>query len=133
METSIVFWFFGLLLPVFGVYCICTAKNSFDKFWGGIALVIFGAATSGFATFTGASVWMPSGLPMTSIENSTNKVAFVYIAGENVNVGVEKGGGKNERLYLYQFPKSAFDGKPNPEAKKLTVVESGGFRKLVLE
>jgi len=76
----------------------------------------------------------PSGLPQTSIDNGTYKVAFVYVAGENVNVGVEKKYGESERLYLYQFPISAFDGNAfKKDGKELSVVESDGFRKLVLK
>lgn len=61
------------------------------------------------------------------------------MAGENVNLGIEKNNDPNskesrERLYLYQFPRSAFGNDLiDYKAKKLVVVETGEFRKLVLK
>lgn len=95
---------------------------------------LIGVTLLAFATFVRAPLELPSGLPKTGIDAGEYKVAFIYVAGENVSVGIEMVGNENERLYLYQFLKSAFDsGSMNPQATKLVVVESGGFRKLVLE
>ena len=94
----------------------------------------FAGAVLVVAIFLAAPRDWPSGLPQTSIDNGTYKVAFVYVAGENVNVGVEKKDGESERLYLYQFPMLAFDGNAfKTDGKELSVVESDGFRKLVLK
>lgn len=79
--------------------------------------------------------WNPSGFPLRNIKQGTYKVAFIYVADENVNVAVE---GKldekaDERIRYYQFKKDAFEGILNPNSKKLVVVETGNFKKLRLE
>ena len=97
-------------------------------------ILSFTGATLVVVIFLVAPHDWPSGLPQTSIDNGTYKVAFVYVVGQNVNVGVEKKDGESEHLYLYQFPMSAFDGNAfKTDGKELSVVESDGFRKLVLK
>jgi hypothetical protein len=86
------------------------------------------------------------GQPRTEIAVGTYKVGFVYEAGENVSVGIEKeesglvvtaysqiNRGPTEHLLLYQFPKSAFAGLVRANAKSLVVTEGGGFKKLELQ
>lgn len=78
------------------------------------------------------------GSPVLEIAAGEYKVGFIYIAGKNVNVALEKKGeGEDkavyEHIYLYQFNRDAFDGTPNLNAKKLVVVQSGSFKKLRLE
>lgn len=104
----------------------------------GYVVSVIGLVCLGLTTFIVAPRAMPSGLPMTSISAGEYKTAFVYVAGENVNVGIEKKEGSDEnsreRLYLYQFPKSAFDsGRFDVNGHNLKVVDDGSFRKLVLE
>lgn len=131
MGPVIFIWVLGLLVFAIGV-CALYEKElesvlGFVGLIGGVFLLIM-------ATFVIVPLELPSGLPKTGIKAGEYKVAFVYVAGENVNLGIEGVYDENERLYLYQFPKSAFDsGLMNTQAKKLVVVESGGFRKLVLE
>lgn len=127
-------WLGGLALFAVGTVLLCRSNNSVDKFLSRISLIVLGTFFIAITTFIAIPLKLPSGLPETSIDAGEYKVAFVYAAGENVNVGIEKKDGENERLYLYQFPKSAFDsGSMNTQAKKLVVVESGNFRKLVLK
>ncbi len=128
--SLVIVWLFGMCLFGFGVWVIAEDNNIF-----GWVLAIFGAFFVIVATFVIAPLAFPNGLPHTSISSGEYKAAFVYVAGENVNVGVEKKNGEdnNECLYLYQFPKSAFDDSINTNAKKLVVVESNGFKKLILK
>lgn len=80
--------------------------------------------------------WNPSGFPLRNIKQGTYKVAFVYVADENVNVAIEwKTDAKDavEKIYYYQFKKDAFEGILNSNSKKLVVVETGNFKKLRLE
>lgn len=81
--------------------------------------------------------WNPSGFPLIeSVDlGRTYKVAFVYVAGDNVNVAVEFKDEmwSSERIRYHQFKKDAFDGVLNPNAKKLIVVQAGSFKKLRLE
>lgn len=132
MVVAILFWSFGLTIFCLGVVFFTHMKDGLSvvlTFMGLILLVTF--------TFWGVPQYFPSGLPMTSISAGEYKVAFVYVAGENVNIGIEKTFGSKEnvqeRLYLYRFVKPAFDGSINTGAKRLMVVESGGFKKLVLK
>ena len=116
----------------FFVYCgYCTTFKNYDvelmiSFLLGVLMII---------TISVSPLWNPSGLPILDIEPGTFKVAFVYIAGENVNIAVEWRVDEKtaERIYHYQFKKDAFEGNLNPNAKKLVVVQSGSFKKLRLE
>lgn len=131
MGLLIIAWVLSLLLLTLGVFLLY--KEEF-KSAAGFAISVFGVLSLVLATFAGVPQELPSGLPKTSINTGEYKVAFVYVAGENVNLGVEQKYGEKECLYLYQFPKSAFDSDSmNTQAKKLVVVESGNFRKLVLK
>jgi len=121
----------GLAVFALGIYALSQNRG----FLYAICLIICGISIS-IATL-GISQNEFMGKPLTAIDKGEYKIAFVYMAGENVSVGIEENsGGENEseHLFLYQFPKSAFDsGSINPQAKKLTVVESGKFKKLMLE
>lgn len=80
----------------------------------------------------------PSGAPVKNLMKGEYKVGFVYIAGDNVSVGIERNFDDGqlymkERLYLYQFKKEAFDGEPRTDARKLEVIETGSFKKLRLK
>lgn len=137
MVNLIGLWLVGLVLFALGI--LVWSK------WGepfiGLFLTMFSVALLSIGAFVGAPSEISTGRPLTVIDGGQYKVAFVYVAGENVNVGIEKNGegdNKSEHLFLYQFPKSAFDsGSINPKATKLVVVESGRFwnkfRKLILE
>lgn len=136
MEFLVGAWLLGIVLLVGGFALFRSHLFSGDgtEFIVGGIFFIGGLVLLGMVTFGGAPIEMPSGLPETSINAGEYKVAFVYPAGENVNLGIERKEGKNERLYLYQFPRSAFDGNSvNPQAKKLLVVEGNGFRRMILE
>jgi hypothetical protein len=96
----------------------------------------------------------PTGLPLTQISPGVYKVGFVYQAGGNVSVGIEKEGKeaevksteggiekadkyKVEHLFLYQLPVEDFEGLIWPDAKKLTVYKvvtgNGTFNRYKLE
>lgn len=79
-----------------------------------------------------------SGFPKTGIDPGIYKVGFIYQAGGNVSVGIEKEDGeKIEHLFLYQFPAPDFDGEIKPGAKKLVAYKlttgDGIFNKYKLE
>ena len=120
----------GLVISAGGAYWL--GKDTYNSLpW---ACVITGVLVLGAATFAVAPIELTTGLPMTSIRNGTHKVAFVYVSGENVNIGIEEKGDNSERLYLYQFPKSAFDSNTvKTDGKELSVIDIGGFKKLVLK
>lgn len=131
MEVLITAWVLSLLLFSLGVCLLC--EEGF-KSAAGFVVSVLGVLFLILVTFAAVPQELPSGLPKTSINTGEYKVAFVYVAAENVNMGIEEVGNENERLYLYQFPKSAFDSDSmNTQAKKLVVVESGNFRRLVLK
>lgn len=99
-----------------------------------LILFLFGLVSVMMLVFS--PIWNPSGKPVVgNIGPGTYKVAFVYVAGENVNVAVEWKADEtsNENIYHYQLKKNAFEGTLNPNAKKLVVVQTGNFKKLHLE
>lgn len=69
-----------------------------------------------------------NGSPINRISPGVYKVGFVYQAGENVNLGIEKpiyGKEKEgDRLYLYQLPEKDFAGEIRTGAKKLEALEA---------
>ncbi len=84
------------------------------------------------------------GSPVTEIAPGTYKAGFVYKAGSNVNVGIERfekipryAAEGTEHLFLCQFPAKDFEGEIKAGAKKLTayklVTGSGIFNKYKLE
>ncbi len=121
---------FGLVFFAYGI----RGEETFPKtvsFVAGVAFLLI-------ALIFVSPVIFPTGQPLTAIDGGEYKVAFVYVAGDNVSVGIEKDADwsldEGEKLFLYQFPKSAFDSSLiNTQAKKLVVVESGKFRRLMLE
>lgn len=130
MAFMVFLFFLGLVVFGVGIWTLCKNESL------GYIFVVIGTFFIAGDSFLIVPREIPSGLPMTGIDKGEYKAAFVYVAGENVNVGIEKKDGlenDHERLYLYQFSKSAFDGSINTNAKKLVVVESGSFRKLVLK
>ena len=87
---------------------------------------------------------LKNGSPVAEIAPGVYKVGFVYQAGENVSLGIEKpiyGKEKDgDRLYLYQFPKKDFVGEIRTDAKKFKVLEaikltngSGAFNRYELK
>lgn len=82
-----------------------------------------------------------NGSPLTQISPGVYKIGFVYQAGGNVSIGIEKpkrsSYEKTEMLFLYQFPKKDFEGRIEPQAKKLTtyklVTGEGTFDRYKLE
>lgn len=120
---------FLILGAYFGGY------NVHDENVAFISLVLGVISISLLVAFS--PLWNPScRLLYDDIDFGTYKVGFVYVAGENINVAVEwedKGTAKKEHIYHYQFKRDAFEGIPNPNAKKLVVVQSGNFKKLRLE
>jgi hypothetical protein len=124
-------WLLSLIVFTVGVVILFREEDFLGLLFSGLGLIFLI-----IVTFLAVPRDLPSGLPDTYLDIGEYKVAFVYVAGENVNVGIEKEYSKSkmERLFLYQFKRSAFDsGSFNFAAKKLEVVESGGFKKLVLK
>lgn len=98
-----------------------------------------------FVTFSLTSVaLLKNGSPITKIDVGDYKVAFIYQAGDNVSIGIEKPDSEAkdmEHIFLYQFPIRAFDNmevfRTDQEgfpikAKILSVTQSGDFKKLHL-
>ena len=102
----------------------------------GVLPVVIGLFIVVLMTFSIVPMEMPTGLPKagSALPPGDYKVAFVYVAGQNVNVGIEMKDDYNECLYLYQFPKIAFDDsiKIKGDSMRLVIVESNGFKKPVL-
>ncbi len=77
------------------------------------------------------------GSPATEISPGIYKIGFVYQAGDNVNLGVEKQYDKAEDLHLYRFPAKDFEGGVKIGAKKLVayklITGDGTFDKYRLE
>lgn len=129
---------FGLMFFAAG---ICELYRHRKSYVSGVALIFTGIALLCIATYSIAPLEIKNGAPVTAIDKGEYKVGFVYVVGDNVNLGIEKiveeGRQKREGIFLYQFPQSAFDGSSiNTKAKKLRVIESGyfsEFKRLVLE
>lgn len=111
----------------------------FSGFWkdeGFLALFFFiiGVACLLVFSIQVAPSIFDSGEPMIDIGAGTHKVAFVYVAGDNISIGVERENGhtKEKNLFLYQFKKEVFEDPISVDAKELKVVEVGNFKKLQL-
>jgi hypothetical protein len=64
--------------------------------------------------------------PIVSIPDvGTYKVGYVYIAGENVNLGIETKNETHETIQHYQFPKNIFNGDISNNSKSLVITEVG--------
>lgn len=138
MALVIGFWLAGMVLFAIGVYLFFKCEDVSLDFLLGICLLLVGALLVGIVIFVGAPNEIPVGLPARNIVQGEYKVAFVYVAGENINLGIERNINPNnkeskERLYLYQFPKSAFESDINSQAKRLVVVGPNKFKRLVLK
>mgnify|MGYP001568095642 CR=1 FL=1 len=134
MEDLVVAWVLCMLALILGIFFVRKAGNSNEAFVAGLFLICLSLLSITTITFVDIPIKMPSGLPKTSIDSGTYKVAFVYIAGENVNVGIYNKENEKERLYLYQFSISSFDGNAlKTDGKELLVVGSGGFKRLVMK
>ena len=129
--------FLLLLLMTLTVICFIacgvfweTYKNLLGSFF-----FIIGAGLLCFVTYFCGPDIFKTGEPMINIDPGEYKAAFVYPAGDNVSVGIEKanGGSEEKKLYLYQFKRTAFEGGVSRDARKLVVIESGSFKKLKLE
>jgi len=116
----------GLAFFAFG---IILTKNTRGDSTAGAIFTVLGTMILAFSIFKGAPRLIPTGLPARSIATGEYAVAFVNTFGENVNVGVKQDG----KIYFFQFSIVVFDSNfVDTQAKKLLVVESDGFRKLVL-
>ncbi|MGD0977421.1 MAG: hypothetical protein ABR875_03995 [Minisyncoccia bacterium] len=69
-----------------------------------------------------------AGVPIFSIPQvGSYKVAYAYVAGENVNVGIEvkTGVGATEKIVNYQFLKSSVNGLIPEKPDHLNIMEFG--------
>lgn len=133
MTFLVVFLVISFALLVFGGIFI---NDGAELELAGSILCFFGIIVLVALVFVVAPRTLHTGSPDVSINAGEYQVAFVYIAGDNVSVGVEKkdnGFGEGLHLFLYQFSRSAFEGEIRVNSKKLTVIESGEFKKLLLE
>lgn len=136
-----------LFLVVLAAMCVCLievtsrlikAEDFYCLFSGALTIVVF----FGFALQS--AVVFNTGSPITEISVGHHKVAFVYRAGDNVNLGIERpdnGVKDREHIFMYQLPIDAFDNKEvflaeqegiPVKAKGLSVIQNGDFRKLHL-
>ena len=131
MLEAVSLFIAGIFVVGLGV-AIATDEEKARWLWISAIGVIF----LGFATFGFAPLAFPNGIPAANIDAGEYQVAFVYVAGDNVNVGVEEEFnlfGEGLHLFLYQFSKDAFEGEIRKDATKLVVIESGDFKKLQLK
>ena len=132
--------FFGL---IFVVFIIATWELSHQENPWAIATAVLGLICFISIIFQSTDVYV-TGLPTHEIGVGNYKVAFVYRAGDNVNLGIEKPKPNYkewEQINFYQFPIGAFDnqevfqkelnGVPI-KAKSLNVIKNGDFKKLHL-
>jgi len=131
MFETVLFWVFGIVVVGVGT---SIAADEDDARW--LLIAATGVLFLVVATFVFAPRALPTGAPAVNIGAGEYQVAFVYVAGDNVNVGVERESSRLDEglyLFLYQFSKDAFDGEIRADATKLVVIESGNFKKLQLE
>ena len=130
MTFVIVVWLLGMTVFAIGIALLVNKENF------GFLPLSFGLVLVFLVTFVGVPEEFPSGLPRKGSALSPGKyykVASVYVAGQNVYVGVEMKVNNHERLFLYQFPRVAFDDYINIDSKRLVIVEANGFKKPVLK
>ena len=128
-----------IVLFVLGVVCLLIGgaiANEEPTSPTGWVYSLLGIGLLAALTFLGAPISLHTGSPVTSIDAGEYQVAFVYVAGDNVSVGIEQEDhrfGDGVHLFLYQFPGNAFEDGVKGNALKLVVTESGEFKKLQLE
>ena len=93
MMLVITLFLFGVAFLSIGVRIFKT-KDSFPT---ELLMIIVGLGFLVIATFISAPEEIPIGLPSRSIGVGEHKVAFVYIAGKNVNLGIEKTWGSDDK------------------------------------
>lgn len=128
MFDTVFLFLLGILLVGFGA-----AIAGDEGKLRGLSISVIGLVFLGFATFDLAPRTLPTGAPIVNIDAGEYQVASVYVAGDNISVGVEKESsrfGEGLHLFFYQFSKDAFDGEIRQDATKLVVIESGDFKKL---
>jgi hypothetical protein len=64
---------------------------------------------------------------LTVPDSGSYKIGYVYLAGENVNLGIEAGMPGDEHIKHFQFPKDVFDGSIPDHPKKLIIFKIGNF------
>lgn len=122
----------SLVTLVILILVISDVKDTFNKICAVILMIAIFVVIMGLPKL---------GSPIIVIKPGTYKVAFVYQAGENVSLGIEKPKGnkvvETEELYLYQFPKKDFEGEIKTGAKKLVATKlitgEGTFNRYKLE
>ncbi|MBI2674431.1 MAG: hypothetical protein HYX22_01710 [Candidatus Yanofskybacteria bacterium] len=127
MFEVVLFFVVGILAVGIGA-AIAVANN--EAVW--LVASVIGAALLGITTFDLAPRALPTGAPTTSID--VGEYALMYVGSSmvgHVDVLTIKDAG-TPRTY-YRFPTEAFDGDINIKATRLIVVESDGFKKLVLK
>ena len=115
-----------------GGFIVRDEPQSFSGYLLGILGIMFFV----ILTFVTAPTTLHTGSPTTSIDAGEYQVAFVYVVGDTVSVGIKEESrefGEGVHLFLYQFSRNAFEGVVKYDAKKLVVIESGEFKKLRLE
>lgn len=100
-----------------------------------LAFFLLLLGSSGIMGVIGVAHNYKNGLPITEeLKQGIYKVGFVYRAGDNISIGIERKKYENEKLYFYMFPRKNFEGAINPNGKKLRVLDDGsGYHKLRLE
>jgi len=129
--------FVGLITAVFLVEAGVLFGGRSPQLFSGISFLLIGIFTLYVFADVSRSV-LNTGSPVAHIVPGTYKVGFVYLAGENVSIGIEKTREKKEeRLFLYQFPAKDFEGEIRIGARKLVAVKliagEGTFDRYKLE
>lgn len=130
-----------LLAVIFAILFGKEAKS--EPTMRAVFFLIVGTIFTMAALLIGEGLKQERGSPFTEIGPGTYKVAFVYPAGKNVSLGIEKPEGNRrqnderaDRLYLYQFPMKDFEGDIPLDAHKLVayriVTNEGTFNRYKL-
>ena len=132
MIGLVVLFVVGLVCLIGGIVLVRNHADDPIGYGCGILGIMFLV----IVTFFLIPISLHTGSPAVSIDAGEYQVAFVYVAGGNVSVGIEKENsrfGEGLHLFLYQFPGNAFEGGIKYNARKLVVTESGEFKKLRFE
>ncbi len=81
-----------------------------------------------------APIWNSQGLPVRDIGPGTYEVVGLSVDAKDVHVIIKISHSKDdEHSNYYKFNREVFEGEPKLDAKKMTVIQTGSFKKIRLE
>lgn len=126
---ALFFWaVLGVISLAFGFFLVLITNKKSD-----VPKSMFCAFCSSFvggAILVGCLLFLANNRWKQCISSGEYEVEFVHVAGPNVSLGIQEQDDREVRLVPFQFPTSAFVLPIKADARKLTVVEDGGFTDL---